>query len=70
MKFLFVTLKCFLILMVFGLFLPKLVDYMLYYFIIKPDVYHNSVFVYNEFNKNITVLYNYSVIIKEFLKFS
>ncbi|XOQ58705.1 MAG: Endonuclease III [Clostridium sp.] len=69
MKLLFVILKCFLILVLFGLFLPKFMDYVLYYFIIKPHVYQNSLFVYNVFNKDLTIIYNYIIVVREFLKF-
>lgn len=69
MKFMFTIFKCFLILIVFGIFLPKLVDYLLYYFIARHDVYQNSIFVYSIFNKNFTVLYNYINVFSEFLKF-
>lgn len=69
MKFIVTIFKCFLILVLFGIFLPKFLDYMLYYFMIKPDMYQNSLFVYSAYNKNIILLYNFAVVFNEFIKF-
>ncbi len=62
-------LKCFFILLVFGQFLPKILDYILYNFIEKMNVYDNSILVYNILSRNKNILYNYIYIFNEFLKF-
>jgi hypothetical protein len=66
--FIIVLLKCFLILIFFGLLLPRLLDYILYYFISKPNVYDNSILVTNIINKNFDVISKYITIVNDFLK--
>lgn len=61
-------LKCFFILLVFGEFLPKIIDYGLYIYIKKFSVYHNSILVYNISVGNRSILFNYMYIFNEFLK--
>lgn len=61
-------LKCFFILLVFGEFLPKILDYILYRYIEKISIYDNSILVYNIIKKNKNILYNYMYIFKEFIK--
>lgn len=68
-SFIIIILKCFFILIFFGIILPRALDYTLYYFIIKPKIYQNSIFVYSIFNKNFNILYNYTIIFNQFLKF-
>lgn len=67
--FIIVVLKCFFILVFFGLLLPKLLEFILYYYICKPNVYDNSILVHNIVNKNLDIIYNYITVFKEFLKF-
>lgn len=67
--FIIIILECFFILIFFGILLPRILDYILYYFIIKPKVYQNSIFVYSIINKNFNILYNYTVVFNQFLKF-
>ena len=57
LRFLITIFKCFFLLLLFGIFLPKILDYIIYYFVVKPNVYENSIFVYNIFNKNHNILY-------------
>ncbi|AKA70106.1 hypothetical protein [Clostridium scatologenes] len=61
------VLKCFFILIVLGLFLPKLLDYVFYNFINKPNVYDNSILVNNLVNRNIDILHNYIIVFNKFL---
>ncbi|RMC96368.1 endonuclease III [Clostridium autoethanogenum] len=67
--FIIVTLKCFFILVFFGVFLPRCIDFVIYNFVVKPHSYDNSIFVYSIFGKDIKVIYNYTIIFNEFLKF-
>lgn len=67
--FIIVVLKCFFILIFFGLLLPRLLDFILYNYICKPNVYDNSVLVHNIVNKNLDIIYNYITVFKEFLRF-
>lgn len=66
--FIIVLLKCFLILIFFGLLLPKVLDYILYYFISKPNVYDNSILVNNIVNKNLDIIYKYITVFNDFLR--
>lgn len=61
-------LKCFFILLVFGNFLPKILDFILYRYMGKINIYDNSVLVYNMININKKILYNYMYIFNEFIK--
>lgn len=61
------VLKCFFILIVLGLFLPKLLDYVFYNFINKPNVYDNSILVNNLVHRNIDILHNYIIVFNKFL---
>ncbi|MDF2881031.1 MAG: hypothetical protein K0R54_1588 [Clostridiaceae bacterium] len=54
-----IIVKCFFILMVFGIFLPKIIDYLLYIIIISKRPASNSVLVYSLINKNRSFLFNY-----------
>lgn len=58
-----ILLKCFLILFIFGVFLPTLIDYALYY-IYRSDYYDNSIFVNYIVDKNGKLLYNYIYTVK------
>ncbi|GLC32446.1 hypothetical protein bsdE14_38560 [Clostridium omnivorum] len=55
--------KCFLILIIFGVLLPQIVDYFLYS-IYKSNIYDNSILVYNLIDNNYKILYNYIYIFK------
>ena len=66
--FIIILLKCFFILIFFGLLLPKFLDYILYYFISKPNVYDNSILVHNIVNKNLDIIYKYITVFNEFLR--
>ncbi|AZV56124.1 endonuclease III [Clostridium sp. AWRP] len=68
-EFIIVTLKCFFILLFFGIFLPRCIDFVIYNFVVKPHSYENSIFVYSIFSKNMNMIYNYTIVFKEFLKF-
>ncbi|WPC40890.1 endonuclease III [Clostridium sp. JS66] len=61
------VLKCFFILIVLGLFLPKLLDYVFYNFINKPNIYDNSILVNNLVHRNIDILNNYIIVFNKFL---
>ena len=62
--FVIVLLKCFFILIFWGLLLPKFLDY----FISKPNVYDNSILVHNIVNKNLDIIYKYITVFNEFLR--
>lgn len=68
-QFIISILRCFFILVFFGIFLPKFIDFILYNFVIKPHSYDNSIFVYSIFTKNMDIVYNYTIVFNEFLKF-
>lgn len=65
-EFVLLILRCFLVLILFGLLLPKLIDNFLYY-LYKANIYDNSVFVNFIVDKNKKILYNYIYIIKAVL---
>lgn len=65
--FIITLLKCFFILFFFGLFLPEFLDYILYNFIIRPNVYDNSIFVHNLVRRNLDIIYNYIYVFQRFL---
>lgn len=67
--FTIILLKCFFILVFFGFFLPKLFDFILYYYICKPNSYDNSMLVNSIVNKNIDIINNYVTVFKDFLRF-
>lgn len=68
-NFIIEVLKCFFILVFFGMFLPKVIDLIIYNFVVKFHSYDNSIFVYNIFSKNIDIIYNYITVFNEFIKF-
>lgn len=57
--FLILSIKCFIILIVMGIFLPKFVDYSLSRLINNPKRYINSVMVYKLVDNNYKLVYNY-----------
>lgn len=57
--FVMITIKCFIILLVFGIFLPKAIDYLLQNLISNTKIYKNSVVVYKLVDKNYKLVYNY-----------
>jgi hypothetical protein len=66
--FIIVLLKCFFILIFWGLLLPKLLEYYLYYFISKPHTYDNGILVHNIVNKNLDIISKYITVFSEFLR--
>lgn len=56
--------KCFLILIFFGVILPKLVDYSIYLFISKSEVHNNSILVYNVLEWDKRIIYNFIYLFK------
>lgn len=68
-SFFIIVLKCFFILIFFGLFLPRFLDYLLYNFISKPNVYDNSIFVHSLVRRNLDIIYNYIYVFEKFLGF-
>ena len=53
------TIKCFTILIVLGIFLPRFVDYSLERLINGTKIYKNSVMVYKLVDNNYKLVYNY-----------
>lgn len=66
--FIIILLECFLILMFFGLVLPKFLDCIFYNFINKPNVYDNSILVHNLVYKNMNIINKYIDVFKRFLE--
>lgn len=64
---LLILIECFLIIYIFGLLLPKLVDNFLF-IIYKSSIYDNSVLVNYVVDKNSKLLYNYIYIIRLILR--
>ncbi|MGH4050470.1 MAG: endonuclease III [Clostridium sp.] len=58
-KFVLLTIKCFVILIVMGILLPKAVDWLLQNLITNTRIYKNSVVVYNLVDNNYKLVYNY-----------
>ncbi len=58
-NFILITIKCFVILMVIGLLLPRAVDFLLENLISNTKIYNNSIVVYNLVDKNYKLAYNY-----------
>jgi hypothetical protein len=66
--FVMLVIKCFVILLVLGIFLPKAVDYLLQALINNTRIYKNSVFVYKLVDKNYELVYNYILTFYLFFK--
>ena len=54
-----IIIECFFILITFGVFLPKIIDYFLYIIMISKGPGPNSVLVYSLIDKNRYFLFNY-----------
>ena len=65
--FITLTIKCFVILLVIGILLPKAVDFLLYNLINNTEIYKNSTAVYKLVDVNYKIVYNY--ILKFYLFF-
>lgn len=65
-KFILTILKCFLILLFFGIMLPKILDITLYNFITKINTYDNSILVFNGEHRNMIIIYNYILVFNNF----
>jgi len=59
LNFAILTIKCFIILLVIGIFMPKAVDYLLHNLMNNTNVYKNSVAVYKLVDNNYKLVYNY-----------
>jgi hypothetical protein len=57
--FVMLTIKCFVILLVIGVFLPKAVEFLLHNLINNTTIYKNSIFVNKLVDKNYKLAYNY-----------
>lgn len=67
-KFLGYLLKSFLILLIFGEVLPKLLDYILFIYLRQKNIHNDSILVQNILSENGNILKNYIYIFHEFLK--
>ena len=67
--FLITVIKCFVILMVVGLLLPRVVDFLLQNLISNTRIYQNSTVVYNLVDKNYKLIYNYILTFYLFFRF-
>lgn len=68
-EFIISIIKCFFILLMFGNYLPKIIDYLLYQYISFHDLHENSTFVYNVINRNRIIIYKYIYTFKSFINF-
>lgn len=57
--FIILTIKCFVVLLVIGIFLPKALDYLLQSLTDNTKNYKNTIFVYKLVDKNYRLVYNY-----------
>ncbi len=62
------AIKCFIILLFFGILLPKIMDLFLYNFFMKNHVYENSTLVFNRLNLKVKLIYNYILVFSNFFK--
>ncbi|SDL08327.1 hypothetical protein SAMN05216497_106120 [Clostridium cochlearium] len=67
-EFLGYLLKSFLILLIFGEVLPKLLDYILFIYLRQKNIHNDSILVQNILSENGNILKNYIYIFHEFLK--
>lgn len=65
-EFIVLIIKCFMVLIIFGFMLPKLIDNFLFY-LYKGNIYENSIFVNFVVDKNNKFIYNYIYIVKAIL---
>lgn len=65
--FVILIIKCFIILLLMGILLPKAVDFLLHNLINNTEIYKNSVAVYKLVDLNYKLVYNY--ILKFYLFF-
>jgi len=68
LHFVILTIKCFIILLIIGILMPKAVDYMLHNLINNTNVYKNSVVVYKLVDNNYKLVYNYILTFYLFFK--
>ena len=68
-RFILLTGKCFIILLVIGLLLPKVIDYLLQNLINNTRIYKNSIVVYKLVDKNYKLVYNYILTFYLFFRF-
>lgn len=66
-NFIIVIIKCFFILLVLGVYLPQIIDYIIYYYFYKNANHENSRFVTNMLTLNKSFLYNFIHLIKTLL---
>lgn len=57
-------LKCILILILLGVILPKIVDYLIFFLISKQKIHSNSIFVYNILNNDKQIVDNFIYLFK------
>jgi hypothetical protein len=67
--FIMLTVKCFIILLVMGILLPKAMDYLLENLISNTRIYKNSIVVYKLVDKNYKLVYNYVLTFYLFFRF-
>ena len=68
LHFVMLTIKCFTILLIIGIFMPRVVDYLLENLINNTKIYKNSVVVYNLVDNNYNLVYNYILTFYLFFK--
>lgn len=69
MHFIILMVKCFIILLVIGIILPKVIDFLLFNLISNTKVYKNSILVYKIVDNNYKLVYNYILTFYLFFRF-
>ena len=67
--FLISILKCFFILLMLGVYFPKIINYILIKYIINSNLQENSTFVFNVVNINRKIVSIFSYIFKSFISY-
>lgn len=65
-EFIIILLKCFFILLVLGIFLPQIIDYILCS-MYRTNIYDNSILVSKVINNNFNIINSYIYLFKLFL---
>ena len=69
LHFIILTAKCFVILLVIGILLPKVIDFLLFNLISNTRIYKNSILVYKIVDINYKLVYNYILTFYLFFRF-
>ncbi|KYH29830.1 hypothetical protein CPAL_07630 [Clostridium thermopalmarium DSM 5974] len=67
-RFVVLLLKCYLIIFTLGILIPKIIDFILWKFIIEFNRYRDITFVFNILSGYEIILYKYTYMINRFFK--